>query len=140
MSSTFDFDNPNMAFLGQLPQGLLLKAIHAVFIDEPIWERASALDLVAWLEHHGYAVTNVYVYAGGAEGPCMPRDVYDVEFDARTPAVHWSVVISDTTGEAERFVRTFEFHDGALRKANPLFSFWAFDETAFRRFQAAEKP
>lgn len=139
MTTKIDFSDPNAMFLEHLPERVLTAALYADFIDEPIWDRPGALAVLSLLRRLGYAVTNVYVYERSKHGPSVPPDgVYDREFDASVPQASWSTIVEETVAQAESYVHAFAFAEGALKRGDPLFSFWAFDEPAFRRFQAAE--
>jgi hypothetical protein len=139
MKAKIDFSDPNSMFLEHLPEPVLEAALQADFIDEPIWDRQGGLSVLSLLRRLGYAVTNIYVYERSKHGPSVPPDgVYDREFDASVPQASWSTIVEETAAQAESYVRSFVFPKGVHERGDPLFSFWAFDEPAFRRFQAAE--
>jgi len=135
MAAAFNLDNPNALFIRTLPADLMQSAIRAEFIDEPIWTRTDALSVLNALRRLQYAPTHVYVYGREFAGPFVPAEaVYDRELDLGRIYASWPSIVNDSCDLASAFVTKLHL----LRDIEPLFSFWAYDEHAYRGIQAAE--
>ena len=129
--------NPNMLYLQQLPGDFIEKAIRASFIDEPIWQRQEALRVIDAIPKMRFAVTHVYVY-GLIDGiPMIPSyAVYDFEIEEFPLDDSWHQIVKKSSVAAMTFIKRFQFLAAdSFHGQEAAFSFWAFNEEAYRRFQ-----
>ena len=135
--SKFDLNNLNMLYLQQLPGHLITKAIKASFIDEPIWQMRDTVEVIETIEQTQFAITNVYVYALKDGVPIVPSDaVYDFEIEEFPLNSPWRQIVKKSSDMTMDFVKKFQFlASGSLHSQEAAFSFWAFNEKVYRRFQ-----
>ena len=135
--SKFDLNNLNMLYLQQLPDHLITKAIKASFIDEPIWQMRDAVEIIKTIEQSQFAITNVYVYALKDDVPIVPSEaVYDFEIEEFPLNSPWRQIIKKSSDMTLDFVKEFQFMaSGSFHGQEAAFSFWAFNEKVYRRFQ-----
>jgi hypothetical protein len=133
----FDFKNPNTLYLQQLPEHCIGKAIRASFIDEPIWRTTDALEVSQAIEDIRFAITNVYVYALINAIPMIPAHaVYDHEIEEFPRTVSWDKIVKQSLADAMKFIKRFQFSAAdSFYGQEAAFSFWAFGEATYRRFQ-----
>ncbi|RKU06495.1 hypothetical protein C6502_19850 [Candidatus Poribacteria bacterium] len=135
--SKFDLSNLNMLYLQQLPSHFITKAIKASFIDEPIWQMRDAVEVIKAIEQTQFAITNVYVYAFKDGVPIVPSEaVYDFEIEELPLNYPWHQILKKSSDMTMDFVKRFQFlASGSLHGQEAAFSFWAFNEEVYRRFQ-----
>ena len=135
--SEFDLNNLNMLYLQKLQGHFIKKAIKTSFIDEPIWQMRDAVEVIEAIEQTQFAITNVYVYALKDGVPIVPSDaVYDFEIEELPLNYPWRQVVKKSSDMTMDFVKKFQFLDsGSLHSQEAAFSFWAFNEKVYRRFQ-----
>ena len=135
--SKFDLSNLNMLYLQQLPSHLITKAIKASFIDEPIWQMRDAVEVIKAIEQSQFAITSVYVYALKDGVPMVPSEaVYDFEIEELPLNSTWCQIVEKSSDMTMDFVKKFQFlASGSLHGQEAAFSFWAFNEKVYRRFQ-----
>lgn len=135
--SKFDLNNFNMLYLQQLPSHFITKAIKASFIDEPIWRLKDAVEVIKAIEQTQFAVTNVYVYALKNSVPIVSSEaVYDFEIEEFPPNYPWHHIVKTSSDMTMVFVKEFQFSTtDPLHGQEAAFSFWAFNEKVYRRFQ-----
>lgn len=135
--SKFDLNNLNMLYLQQLPGHPIAKAITASFIDEPIWQMRDAVEVIKAIEQTQFAITNVYVYAFKDGVPIVSSEtVYDFEIEELPLNYPWHQIVKKSSDMTMNFVKKFQFlASGSLHGQEAAFSFWAFNEKVYRRFQ-----
>ena len=135
--SKFDLNNLNMLYLQQLPCHLITKAIKTSFIDEPIWQMRDAVEVIKAIEQTQFAITNVYVYAFKDGVTIVPSEaVYDFEIEEFPLNSPWHQIVKKSSDMTMDFVKKFQFlASGSLHGQEAAFSFWAFNEKVYRRFQ-----
>ena len=135
--SKFDLNNFNMLYLQQLPDYFITKAIKASFIDEPIWQMRDAVEVVKAIEQTQFAITNVYVYALKSGVPIVPSEaVYDFEIEEFPLDYSWRQIVKKSSDMMMAFVKEFQFlASDSFHGQEAAFSFWAFNEKVYRRFQ-----
>ena len=135
--SKFDLDNFNMLYLQQLPGYFVTKAIKASFIDEPIWQIRDAVEVIKAIEQTRFAITNVYVYALKNGMPMVPSEaVYDFEIEEFSLNDPWRQIVKKSSDITMTFVKEFQFlASDSFYGQEAAFSFWAFNEKIYRRFQ-----
>lgn len=135
--SKFDLNNFNMLYLQQLPGHFRTKAIKASFIDEPIWRMRDAVAVIKAIKQAQFAITNVYVYAIKDGVPMVPsRAVYDFEIDEFPLDYPWCQIVKKSSAMTMDFVKEFQFlASDSFHGEEAAFSFWAFNEKVYRRFQ-----
>jgi hypothetical protein len=135
--SQFNLNNPNTLYLQQLPGHFIKRAIRASFIDEPIWRMKDTLPVIDAIEKMGFAMTNVYVY-GLIDGiPKVPSHaVYDFEIEEFPLDDSWHKIVRKSSIAAVKFIKRFQFlASDSFHGQEAAFSFWAFNEAVYRRFQ-----
>ena len=137
--SRFDLNNPNTLYLQQLPSNLIEKAIRATFIDEPIWEAKAALQVIDAIEKIRFSITHVYVYGLIDSVPMVPSHaVYDLEIEEFPLDYSWHKIVRKSSVAAMMFIKKFQFLAAdPFHGQGVAFSFWAFNEEAYRRFQVS---
>ena len=135
--SKFNLNNLNMLYLQQLPGHLITTAIKASFIDEPIWQMRDAVEIIKAIEQTQFAVTNVYVYAFKNGVPIVPSEaVYDFEIEEFPLDYPWHQIVKKSSDMTMAFVKEFQFLTAdSFHGQEAAFSFWAFNEKVYRRFQ-----
>lgn len=135
--SKFDLNNLNMLYLQQLQGHFIKKAIKASFIDEPIWCLKDAVEVIKAIEQTQFAVTNVYVYALKNSEPIVPSEaVYDFAIEEFPLDYSWHHIVKKSSDMTMAFVKEFQFLTAdSLHGQEAAFSFWAFNEKVYRRFQ-----
>jgi hypothetical protein len=135
--SKFDLNNFNMLYLQQLPGHFITKAIKASFIDEPIWRLKDAVGVIKAIEQTQFTVTNIYVYALKNGVPIVPSEaVYDFEIEEFPLDYPWHQVVKKSSDMTMAFVKEFQFLTAdSFHGQEAAFSFWAFNEKVYRRFQ-----
>ena len=126
-----------MLYLQQLPGHFIEKAVRASFIDEPIWQMKDALQVIKAIEQTQFAITNVYVYALKNGVPIVPSQaVYDFEIEEFPLDYPWRQIVKKSSVTTITFVKEFQFlAPDSFRGQEAAFSFWAFNEKVYRRFQ-----
>ena len=135
--SKFNLNNFNMLYLQQFPGYFIAKAIKASFIDEPIWRLKDAVEVIKTIGQIQFAVTNVYVYALKNGVPIVPSEaVYDFEIEEFPLDYPWHQVVKKSSDMTMVFVKEFQFLTAdSFHGQEAAFSFWAFNEKVYRRFQ-----
>ena len=135
--SKFDLNNLNMLYLQKLQGHFIKKAIKASFIDEPIWRLKDAVEVIKAIEQTQFAVTNVYVYALKNSVPIVPSEaVYDFAIEEFPLDYSWHHIVKKSSDMTMAFVKEFQFLTAdSLHGQEAAFSFWAFNEKVYRRFQ-----
>ena len=135
--SKFDLNNFNMLYLQQLPSHFITKAIKASFIDEPIWRLKDAVGVIKAIEQTQFTVTNIYVYALKNGVPIVPSEaVYDFEIEEFPLDYPWHQIVKKSSDMTMAFVKEFQFLTAdSFHGQEAAFSFWAFNEKVYRRFQ-----
>ena len=135
--SKVDLNNLNMLYLQQLPGHLITEAIKASFIDEPIWQMRDAVEVIKAIEQSQFAITSIYVYALKDGVPMVPSEaVYDFEIEELPLNYPWHQIVKKSSDMTMNFVKKFQFlASGSLHGQEAAFSFWAFNEKVYRRFQ-----
>ena len=135
--SKFDLNNFNMLYLQQLPSHFITKAIKASFIDEPIWRLKDAVGVIKAIGQTQFTVTNIYVYALKNGVPIVPSEaVYDFEIEEFPLDYPWHQIVKKSSDMTMAFVKEFQFLTAdSFHGQEAAFSFWAFNEKVYRRFQ-----
>ena len=135
--SKFDLNNFNMPYLQQLPGHFITKAIKASFIDEPIWRLKDAVGVIKAIGQTQFTVTNIYVYALKNGVPIVPSEaVYDFEIEEFPLDYPWHQIVKKSSDMTMAFVKDFQFLTAdSFHGQEAAFSFWAFNEKVYRRFQ-----
>jgi len=135
--SRFDLNNPNTLYLQQLPGHFIEKAIRASFIDEPIWQMKDALQVIDAIEKMRFATIHVYVYGLINGVPMVPSyAVYDFEIEEFPTDYSWHKIVRKSSVAAMTFIKRFQFlASDSFHGQETAFSFWAFNEEVYRRFQ-----
>ena len=135
--SKFDLNNFNMLYLQQLPSHFITKAIKASFIDEPIWRLKDAVGVIKAIGQTQFTVTNIYVYALKNGVPIVPSEaVYDFEIEEFPLDYPWHQIVKKSSDMTMAFVKEFQFLTAdSFYGQEAAFSFWAFNEKVYRRFQ-----
>ena len=135
--SKFDLNNFNMLYLQQLPGHFITKAIKASFIDEPIWRLKDAVGVIKAIGQTQFTVTNIYVYALKNGVPIVPSEaVYDFEIEEFPLDYPWHQIVKKSSDMTMAFVKEFQFLTAdSFHGQEAAFSFWAFNEKVYRRFQ-----
>ena len=126
-----------MLYLQQLPGHFITKAIKASFIDEPIWRLKDAVGVIKAIEQTQFTVTNIYVYAFKNGVPIVPSEaVYDFEIEEFPLDYPWHQIVKKSSDMTMAFVKEFQFLTAdSFHGQEAAFSFWAFNEKVYRRFQ-----
>jgi hypothetical protein len=126
-----------MLYLQQLPGHFITKAIKASFIDEPIWRLKDAVGVIKAIEQTQFTVTNIYVYALKNGVPIVPSEaVYDFEIEEFPLDYPWHQIVKKSSDMTMAFVKEFQFlTSDSFHGQEAAFSFWAFNEKVYRRFQ-----
>ena len=126
-----------MLYLQQLPGHFITKAIKASFIDEPIWRLKDAVGVIKAIEQTQFTVTNIYVYALKNGVPIVPSEaVYDFEIEEFPLDYPWHQIVKKSSDMTMAFVKEFQFLTAdSFHGQEAAFSFWAFNEKVYRRFQ-----
>ena len=126
-----------MPYLQQLPGHFITKAIKASFIDEPIWRLKDAVGVIKAIEQTQFTVTNIYVYALKNGVPIVPSEaVYDFEIEEFPLDYPWHQIVKKSSDMTMAFVKEFQFLTAdSFHGQEAAFSFWAFNEKVYRRFQ-----
>jgi hypothetical protein len=126
-----------MPYLQQLPGHFIKKAIKASFIDEPIWRLKDAVGVIKAIEQTQFTVTNIYVYALKNGVPIVPSEaVYDFEIEEFPLDYPWHQIVKKSSDMTMAFVKEFQFlTSDSFHGQEAAFSFWAFNEKVYRRFQ-----
>ena len=73
--------------------------------EEHAWNRTEALEVISWLQEHGFMILGVDVWLPTTPGPAIPTPyVHDWDRDAATSS-------PDAAQNALDFVDRFEWHD-----------------------------
>ena len=126
-----------MLYLQQLPGHFITKAIKASFIDEPIWRLKDAVGVIKAIGQTQFTVTNIYVYALKNGVPIVPSEaVYDFEIEEFPLDYPWHQIVKKSSDMTMAFVKEFQFLTAdSFHGQEAAFSFWAFNEKVYRRFQ-----
>ena len=95
------------------------------------------MEVIKAIEQNQFAITNVYVYAFKDGVPIVPSEaVYDFEIEELPLNYPWRQIVKKSSDMTMDFVKRFQFlTSGSLHGQEAAFSFWAFNEKVYRRFQ-----
>lgn len=131
------FNRQDFRGLFLLPREMQRKGLFLWQLAEVAWRRPHAMEVLEHLRCLSQAVVHVFVVVARPQKVAVASHVvYEPGFAELDPVDPWQAIVDGSRDWAREFVASFEFAEQeSWWGYSPLFDFWAYSETDYRRLQ-----